>query len=59
MPESGPGEPRFFGTDAGAHTRDTFKLEAEQKEVDAALEKVYGPKFPALPLGPPSGPHAT
>ena len=39
-------EPHLFGPHAGAYYRDTLKLEAQQKEVDAALEKVYGPGPP-------------
>jgi len=35
--------PHLFGPHAGAYYRDTLKLAAEQREIDAALEKVYGP----------------
>jgi hypothetical protein len=36
-------EPHLFGPHAGAYYRDTLKQEARQKEVEAALEKIYGP----------------
>jgi len=42
-------EPHLFGPHAGAYYRDTLKLEAQQKERDAALEKVYGPAPPGSP----------
>ncbi|HEV2435941.1 MAG TPA: hypothetical protein VG077_08075 [Verrucomicrobiae bacterium] len=42
-------EPHLFGPHTGAYYRDTLKLEAEQKEMHAALEKVYGPAPPGSP----------
>jgi hypothetical protein len=42
-------EPHLFGPHAGAYYRDTLKMEAQQKEVDAALEKIYGPDSPRSP----------
>lgn len=41
--------PYLFGPHAGAYYRDTLKQEVQQKEVDAALGKIYGP----APAGAP------
>jgi hypothetical protein len=45
-------EPHLFGPHAGAYYRDTLKREAQQKEVDAALKKIYGPDPPGTPPAP-------
>ena len=45
-------QPHLFGPHAGAYYRDTLKLAARQKEVDAALEKIYGTSPPGSPASP-------
>jgi len=39
-------EPHLFGPHAGAYYRDTLKMADAQKEIHAALDKVYGPEPP-------------
>jgi len=42
-------EPHLFGPHAGAYYRDTLKRAAGQVEIEAALDKVYGPSPPGSP----------
>ena len=50
--KSARAEPHLFGPHAGVYYRDTLKMEARQKEVAAALDKVYGPGSPGTPPAP-------
>jgi len=45
-------DPHLFGPHAGAYYRDTLKMEARQRETNAALDKIYGP----APTGSPRSP---
>lgn len=44
--------PHLFGPHAGKYYRDTLRLAAQDQEVDAALEKIYGPAPPGSPPRP-------
>lgn len=45
-------EPHVFGPQAGRYYRDTLQMEREQREIDAALTRVYGPEPPGTPSRP-------
>lgn len=42
-------DPHLFGPRAADYFRDTLRLEAQQRETEAALRKVYGPPKPGDP----------
>jgi hypothetical protein len=45
-------EPHLFGPHAGEYYRDTQRLAAQDREVAAALDKIYGPAPPGSPTRP-------
>jgi len=45
-------EPHLFGRHAAAYYQDTLREERQQREIDAALDRVYGPP----PAGEPRRP---
>jgi hypothetical protein len=45
-------DPHIAGPHAGRYFRDTLQMEREQREIDAALTRVYGPEPPGTPPRP-------
>ena len=44
--------PHLFGPHAGEYYRDTLRQAAHDREVAAALDKIYGPSSPGSPARP-------